>query len=187
MFEIIRIIFGVFIASQAVLLIAHQRIKLPVTQNGLKWSFILKVALIVAYSVYATLHFYPQEVFLAPVVFWAQTSMRLIISIFEVFLCLLVWFAFLQHTVKKDKIYQMYNLSLQKQEDNYKIYGTIREGAHEFDVVASISTADYMSLSASGYFDKAATHKTIPVRYFGFASGKDSYGVSFEVSLSYAD
>lgn len=184
MFEIIRIVFGVFLVSQAVLLLVHRHVKIPVTQNGLKWSFVIKVMLIMAYGIYASWHYYPVESLMAPVVFLSQTMMRFLVCLLEVFLCFLVWFSFLQHTVQKGIIYQMYDLVLQKQDGIYKIYGTIKEGRHEFSGIAIISDEDYMLLTASGYFDKAAAHKTLPVRYLDFASGNDSYGVSVEVSLA---
>lgn len=183
MFEIIQIVFGVFLVSQAVLLLVHRHVKIPVTQNGLKWSFIFKVMLIVAYGVYASWHHYQAESLIL-LSFFSQTTLRFLACLLEIFLCFLVWFTLLQHTVQKGKIYQMYDLARKKQENIYKVYGTIKEGAHEFSCVAIISPEDYMSLAASGYFDKAAAHKTLPVRCLDFASDNDSYGVTIEVSLA---
>lgn len=184
MFEIIRIVFGVFLVSQAVLLLVHRHVKIPVTQNGLKWSFIFKVMLIVAYGVYVSWHHYQAENLILPTVYFSQAMMRFLACLLEIFLCFLVWFTLLQHTVQKSKIYQMYDLAQKKHENIYKVYGTIREGAHEFSCVAIVSHEDYMLLTATGYFDKAGSHKTLPVRYLNFASGDDTYGVTIEVSLA---
>ena len=181
MFQIIRILFWVFIIAQFVLLCTHQFIKIPVTQKGLKWSLILKIALIVAYAAYVNVHFYPEESTFGIGLFAIQVILRCMAYLFEFVLCILVWYAFLHHTIDKEKIYQMSNLKAQKGEENtYKVYGIIREGKHDFDVTTQISDEDFMRLSASGYFDTAGTQKTLLVCYRGFIND-DTSRASIEV------
>lgn len=176
MFHIIRILFCVFIIAQFVLLCTHQFIKIPVTQKGLKWSLGLKITLIVAYAVYVNVHFYPEEITFGVGLFIIQVVLRCMPYLFEILLCVLVWYAFLHHTIDKDKIYQMNNLCIETSNQNtYKVYGVIREGRHDFDVSAQISDEDFMRLSASGYFDAAGAQKTLLVCYRGFINDGSSH------------
>lgn len=184
MLQIIRIVFWVFIISQVVLLLAHQKIRFPVTQTGLAWSLGLKIFLIVAYAVYVNICFYAQEPAFLRFAFWMNFFFRALAYIFEIMLVFLVWFAFLQHTVKKDKVYRMENLCAEKDESgDYRVYGTIYEGKHDFNAVAFISNDQYMELAAVGYFDKAGAHKTLQVVYDSLASDSTDYKASIIVAL----
>ena len=184
MFQIIRIVFWVFIISQIVLLLAHQKIRFPVTQKGLAWSLGLKICLILAYAIYVNIYFYPKEAFFLRFVFWGDLFFRSLAYVFEILLVFLVWFAFLQHTVKNNKIYYMTNLSTRRNQDGqYKVYGTICEGKHKFEVVASISDEQYMELAAVGYFDKAGTHKNLQVICEGFVTDDNEHDANLVVAL----
>lgn len=184
MFQIIRIVFWVFIISQFVLLLAHPKIRLRVTQKGLMWSLGLKICLILAYAIYVNICFYPKEAFFLRFVFWVDLFFRSLAYIFEILLVFLVWFAFLQHTVKNNKIYHMTNLSARRNQDGrYSIYGKIREGKHNFAVVASVSDEQYMELTAVGCFDKAATQKSLQVVLDGFVTDDNEHNANLVVAL----
>ena len=184
MFQIIRIVFWAFIISQVLLLFAHRFIRVPVTQKGLKTSFFLKVLLIVAYALYINITLYPEESAFGFFAFFSQMMMRCFAYLFEIVLCILVGYAFMLHTVKKDKTYQMADPHAEQSAQNtYNVYGTICEGEHDFDVWMSISEDNYLLLCAAGYFDKAGTQKTLPVRYRNFSLGSEAARAPIEVTL----
>jgi len=184
MFQIIRIVFWVFIISQVVLLLAHQKIRFQVTQKGLAWSLGLKIGLIIAYAIYVNVCFYAEEAYFLRFAFWGNLFFRSLAYIFEILLVVLVWFAFLQHTVQKNKVYYMTGLSARRAQDGeYRIYGTIREGKHNFDVVASVTDQRYMELAASGYFDKAGAHKSLQVFCSGFVTDDNEHSAGLVVVI----
>lgn len=184
MFSIIRTLFWVFIISQIVLISARRVIHVPVTQQGLRNSFIIKFFLLIAYAVYINIQLYPIESVDGFMTFLAPLSLRCFGYFFVFMLCAAVSFAYLPYTLKKGKIYQMSILSITEVDDKtYKICGKFREDKHDFDAMVKISDEDYKRLSAAGYFGIASTKKTLAVVYKRIAD-PDEYMISVEMTLA---
>ena len=156
-FEIVRIIFWMYVLFIFMRLLYCNHSEKGYTLAKLNLIYAIDIVILVAYVVSASQF---AEVSTTPVIFsW--------IGYFLVFG--IIWvnrLIYLPKIIKRGKIYEMTNLRIRRAsaEELCRVYGTIKEGKHTFDVVMYLSKEEFMVYDAKGMFDKAAQNAAFQVR-----------------------
>ncbi len=156
-FEVIRIIFWMYVLFIFMRLLYCNHSEKGYTLAKLNLIYAIDIVILVAYVVYASQF---AKASTTPIVFnW--------IGYFLVFS--IIWVnrrVYLPKIIKRGKIYEMTNLRIRRSsaEKLCRVYGTIKEGKHTFDVVMYLSKEEFMVYDAKGMFDKAAQNSAFQVK-----------------------